>query len=153
MRWSSMSTQFLRAGGGQGNQLGAAVFRVRPADHLAVLLEFGDVPAEDRGADAEPLGKMRGPGFALPHEAQNALKRDSGVLPAQAGGGHAADRALEVEDLVDEFGCGVGSTAMMDTPLLFAQGNYSLKWLLWETNSCGDRAGSAALERTTRTDS
>jgi hypothetical protein len=51
---------------------------------------------------------MRGPGFALPHKAQNALKRHSGVLPAQTGGGNATDRALEIEDLVDESGCSVG---------------------------------------------
>ena len=73
-----------------------------------MFLEFGDVPAEDRSADAEPLRKVRGPGFALPHEAQNALQRHPGVLPAQVGGGNAAHGALEVEDLVDELGCRVG---------------------------------------------
>ena len=103
-----MTRSFSAPDGGQRDQLRAAVLGVRPADHVAVFLEFGDVPAEDRGADAEPLRKMRGPGFALPHKAQNALKRHSGVLPAQTGGGNATDGALEIEDLVDEFGCSVG---------------------------------------------
>ena len=87
-----------------------------------MFLEFGDVPAEDRGADAEPLRKLRGAGFPLPHEAQHALQRHSGVLAAQAGGGNAADRALEIEDLVDEvwLQC-LDSTDMVWTPLfLFA---------------------------------
>ena len=107
MRWSSMTRSFSTPDGGQCDQLRPAVFGVRPADHIAVFLEFGDVPAEDRGADAEPIRKMRGPGFALPHKAQYALKRHSGVLAAQVGGGDAADGALKIEDLVDEFGCGV----------------------------------------------
>ena len=108
VRCSSMDAQFRCAGVGQGDQLRAAVLGIRPADHIALLFEFGDVPAEHRGADAEPLRKVRGPRFALPHKAKNALKRHTGVLPAQACGSDATDGALEIEDLIDELGCSVG---------------------------------------------
>src|SRR5688500_11550659 len=44
---------------GEGDELGPSVFGVGPAVDEAQFLEFGDVPAEDRCADAQPGGQMR----------------------------------------------------------------------------------------------
>ena len=40
---------------------GASVAGVRTADHEAEFLQLGDVPAEDRGADAEAEAEEVGP--------------------------------------------------------------------------------------------
>ncbi len=63
--------------------------------------------AQDGGADAEPLRKLGGAGLPLPHEPEDALQRNPGVLSAEARRRHASDHSLEVEDAVDKVRCGV----------------------------------------------
>lgn len=109
--------EFFHAGLGERHKLGTAVLGVRPARDQALFLEIGNVPAEYGGANAEPGRKVRGPGFPLPHESQDSLKRKPGFLPPGVCDSHAADCPLEVEDLVDESGCGVWFNGYGGTPL------------------------------------
>jgi hypothetical protein len=90
----------------QRHQLRTPVLRIGPADNEAMLFKIGYVPAQDGSADTEPCGEVRGPGLPLPHEAEDALERHPGFLPAHVRDCNAADRSLEVEDLVDEIGRG-----------------------------------------------
>ena len=152
-RCSSISTEFGAAGVGQGHQLGAAVVGVRPADAPARVPQVRRCAGSGRERSRPAVRPGAWHGIPPPpRTAGRPAARLRCFQPARVGERHAPDRALEIEDLVDEFGRGVWLNCHDDCPLLLALGNYSRKWLLWETKHVGTCA-AGPLNEQARTDS